>query len=54
MTDPYESSAAAVCISLLIVYLLNEMTGNTVAPSLLLFAGIGVLILAVIFRQQPE
>ncbi len=54
MTDPYESSAAAVCISMLVVYLLNELTGSTVAPILLVFAGIGVLLLALIFRENPE
>ncbi len=54
MTDRLESVAAAVCFSMMMIYMLNEMTSRTVAPSLLFFAGIGLLIMMFIFQQSPQ
>lgn len=54
MTDRLESVAAAVCFSVMTIYLLNEVTSSTVAPSLLFFAGIGLMVMMFIFQQSPE
>lgn len=54
MSDRLELIAAGLCLVVVVVYILDEVTGGLMARGVLILAGLGIvcLLMMVLFRRE--